>query len=658
MGKGYLKALALAPLLCFVACAPTLPEFTHPNSNTTVWLDQNWTAQQREWFHHADQGTQTVSIPLEWLKALQQPYLFSSASFIDPAYLDRFGFINANETVDGIKLPVGFAVGLSFRDANGAPVLNPITHTPWKRVGYTCAACHTGRIEFNGTTYFIDGAPAMTNLSHFQEHLGLALLYTKFIPWRRSTFEAVVLGPNASSEAKSTLMSQVDAVLAGLKVLKDHETAVSKQSVEEGYGRLDALNRIGNTVFALDFGEAKDDQGRLYRDINYAPESAPVHFPRIWDTSWFAWVQYDGSIQQPMVRNAGESLGVDAWVDLTGSKQTLLLSDSKISILYEMETQLAGNTAPTADHQFHGLTAPRWPDSLPRCANTDLSNTECVKANVSDELYWKRVAHGAKLYDDLCKGCHLPPITKDGFWDPTQTPWSAPLPKGGPFLDLKMEPIDQVGTDDRQAAGLADRKVSIPVALHLPDEKNGSGPFGPVLGDLVANVVTYWYDHQSPPVSSDMRTEMNGCRPNGIRSPLAYKVRPLDGIWATPPYLHNGTVPTVFAVLSPAKERPSEFCLGHRDYDPLKMGLKDTCHSGDFHLVTTDKNGPIPGNANTGHEFSDTYNSADPGKSPKGVIGPALSVEDRLDLIEYLKRDEVNGNAPGPGTALPTTALN
>jgi hypothetical protein len=39
---------------------------------------------------------------------------------------------------------------------------------------------------------------------------------------------------------------------------------------EEGYARLDALNRIGNTVFALD----------LKQFDNYVGTSAPVHFPR------------------------------------------------------------------------------------------------------------------------------------------------------------------------------------------------------------------------------------------------------------------------------------------------------------------------------------------------------------------------------------------
>ncbi len=66
---------------------------------------------------------------------------------------------------------------------------------------------------------------------------------------------------------------------------------------------------------------------------------------------------------------------------------------------------------------------------------------------------------------------------------------------------------------------------------------------------------------------------MNGQRPNGIRQ-LAYKVRPLDGIWATLPYLHNGSVPTVCDLLSPVAERPKTFYTGGRESDPVKLGLK------------------------------------------------------------------------------------
>ena len=70
-------------------------------------------------------------------------------------------------------------------------------------------------------------------------------------------------------------------------------------SVKEGFTRLDALNRIGNQVFAI---SAK-------RPANYHATDAPVNYPQFWGTSWFDWMQYNGSTMQPMVRNAGERWG-------------------------------------------------------------------------------------------------------------------------------------------------------------------------------------------------------------------------------------------------------------------------------------------------------------------------------------------------------------
>jgi hypothetical protein len=117
---------------------------------------------------------------------------------------------------------------------------------------------------------------------------------------------------------------------------------------------------------------------------------------------------------------------------------------------------------------------------------------------------------------------------------------------------------------------------------------------------------------------------MNGDRPNGIQAKLAYKVRPLDGIWATPPYLHNGSVPTLYDLLSPVAERPKTFYTGSREFDPVKLGLKTDAAPG-LTLLDTSK----PGNLNIGHAFSDT-----PGP---GVIGRFLQPDERKAIIEYLK---------------------
>jgi hypothetical protein len=55
---------------------------------------------------------------------------------------------------------------------------------------------------------------------------------------------------------------------------------------------------------------------------------------------------------------------------------------------------------------------------------------------------------------------------------------------------------------------------------------------------------------------------------------LGYKFRPLTGIWATAPYLHNGSVPTLYDLLLPPSDRPTSFYVGTREFDPVKVGFK------------------------------------------------------------------------------------
>ena len=125
------------------------------------------------------------------------------------------------------------------------------------------------------------------------------------------------------------------------------------------------------------------------------------------------------------------------------------------------------------------------------------------------------------------------------------------------------------------------------------------------------------------------RQAANGNMKNELRKDLAYKVRPLNGIWATPPYLHNGSVPTIDDLLGDPEKRPAKFYLGSREYDPMKLGYKTDPITNGFEFKTS-----IRGNSNRGHEFRKDYSKD---KEIKGVIGPALSEGDRKALIEYLK---------------------
>lgn len=86
----------------------------------------------------------------------------------------------------------------------------------------------------------------------------------------------------------------------------------------------------------------------------------------------------------------------------------------------------------------------------------------------------------------------------------------------------------------------------------------------------------------------------------------------LDGIWLRAPYMHNGSIPTLFDLLSPEERRPKSFNRGCSILDEQKVGF--VCSEG-FILDTTKR-----GNANGGHRY-----------------GTDLSDGDREDLIEYLK---------------------
>ena len=576
----------------------------YPAPKKTVWLNQGVSKEDLRWFYHADQGTRTFGIPYEWFLALEKPVIpwlmFTDAGpFNDPAYLDRYGFIPDTilpDKKDEKQMPIGFAKGGPMLDPSGAPWRNPSSKADMLGIGLTCAACHTGRFTYGDTAVIIDGGPALTSLFTLKQGMGVALLYTRLLPGRFSRFAEKILGPDSAVADRETLKYQIDQVLTQYKAVKNLEEAVASQSILEGYGRLDALNRIGNQVFSLD----------LKKPENYAGSSAPVHYPRIWNTPWFDWVQYNGSIMQPMVRNAGESLGVSAELNLTDPSKGLFKSSVAVKTLHEMEQMIAGKP-PNATDGFSGLKSPEWP------------------GNILPPVNEKLATQGGELYRVHCQECHRPPVSnKAAFFDFSNKVWWTTNQAGQPILKIENIPIEHIGTDPAQAADMMNRTVALPSHLGIKDTA-----FAVALKDVVERTVNYIYDRQTPPLNEKQREEMNGNMPNKVLGELVYKVRPLNGVWATPPYLHNGSVPTVDALLGPPEERPKKFYLGHREYDPEKLGYKYDPLPNGFEFDTS-----IRGNWNTGHEFRKEYSKD---KEIKGVIGPALSPDERKAIIEFLK---------------------
>ncbi len=154
--------------------------------------------------------------------------------------------------------------------------------------------------------------------------------------------------------------------------------------------------------------------------------------------------------------------------------------------------------------------------------------------------------------------------------------------------------------------------------------------YGDALVQLVSAVKEKRYaDYGIRPTDSLLRLELDGHREDTVQDSLVYRARPLNGIWATPPYLHNASVPNLYQLLSPLEERPERFYLGSRLFDPVYVGFDYQESPGAFEFDTS-----LPGNSNEGHLFEGERATWE-GK--RGVLGPELSHRQRLDLIEYLK---------------------
>lgn len=577
---GVISALALLGLSVLIVAIVAGFTFLHsldvPNierPKDVAWLPQNWTEDQRHRYYHMAQGSELL--PYAWFLALEQPRFSIKGAplFKNDAYLEGFGFIpDGGSDQNPDALPVGFARDDRFVD--------PYTGQKNVVLGITCAACHTGELFYRDKSIRIDAGPSLIDLQKFTEALGLAVVWTYYDPPRFRRFAHRVLGPDPTPADRALLRR-------ALKYYLDTSYAEFKANLHlfptpEGYGRTDALARIGNFVFGTELSNRK----------NLVVGDGPVNFPPIWDASWMDWVQYNGSIQQPMGRNVGEALGVRSRINLLGYPGAQFQNTIHVDNLHEIELLLGG------DAPGKGVWSPKWPEEI--LGKIDLD----------------KVAKGKQLYDELCLHCHQPPMLSDDGRKPEH--WThLTNPGGKQFFKVTMIPLAEIGTDPNEAQNFAKRAAdSGPLG-------KGTIPATEGLKYMTQKVIDEAYAKLK--LSPEQQQEWNGYRENELLARLQYKARPHNGIWATPPYLHNGSVPNLFALLSPVSERPKVFYLGSKQYDPVKLGLNTDPLQGATEFSTD-----LPGNSNAGHEFND---------APKGngVIGRKLSEEERMQILEYLK---------------------
>jgi hypothetical protein len=597
-------------------------KFDRPDSSLVADYSNGLTPAQKETYYHLSQGAEIL--PWFVLTAVDVAGTDSTKAFVEN--LKRYGLLPDPARNDGV--PVGLTVAS-----------NPFTFG-MDFAGVTCAACHVGELRHNGKAVRIDGAPNMFNLQLFYSDAIDAVTETlsnRGKLWRaakrmgrqdygRYSIAAPFVRPATLVYYGANVLLHRDRLNARLELLAVITVAKDQRDPEHptsGFGRLDAFDGTRNFIFTRlrkadtngKFQVNKANMVKLDAPVKFPPlwsrkaqplepveayRQQPQHFPRVWGFKDYDWVEWTIDTNTVMERNVTETLGAGATVVLDPKAPSLFESSIPIKNMHDLEW-LA-----------YYIDPPRWPTAIFGEIKPDLA------------------AAGQRIFQSQCAGCHE-------YGDDLRTATG--------LIDLRGMRPEEVGTDATAAL-----RISCPVPdtgpLAIPPKSYtaadsqllkdcaGVKAGAPFIGNPFAKTVQTAVDgikqkaYAAAEIDAPQQRIMEDLDQRGAvawrdtlldtRPPYGpYAARPLYGIWAAAPYLHNGSVPTLYDLLLPPEQRPKKFALGVREYDPVKLGfvVETSCSQQDCVVDTT-----LTGDGNGGH-----------------LWGTDLTDPDRMALLEYLK---------------------
>ncbi|MEP7073445.1 MAG: di-heme-cytochrome C peroxidase [Nitrosospira sp.] len=683
--------------------AATVKQDVFGDHFTTVeYLPQNWAPADSLWFYTVTQGSNMM--PYDFFLTLEQ--VGKTEPFRSNENMNFYRYLPQKATSsnpDG--LPVGFV-----KD----------TYKGKDYIGVTCAACHTAQLNYQGKGIRIDGGPAIADMEGFMRDLVKALRITQNDDEVKKRFVQNVL-----AKGRYKTEAEVLADLDGYEKRLANYITINYSTTHYGYGRLDAFGRIYNRVLehiisvkelnellrdprimgdrALTEAQLKSmtdktssvlsgaQRDQLSQDIVtqltedkggkelgtlrkkiFNPANAPVSYPFLWDTPQHDYVQWNGLTEnaglKAIARNAGEAIGVFGTLDWTErdgfSLPSLITGQGLFGKHISFDSSVNVMNLRRIEARLWNLQSPEWPQDI---------------LGHFDE---KRLTNGRSLFNKHCVSCHARIVRNDpdrrvvahmssasDAGTDTQMAHNAVTYQG--FSGILRNQYVNLGVGDV----LLDRKAAVAALLTKATVGVVATPepdkwFLQRWAEWAYNLATGFRDNQIK-ASMKQGDYDPDTTANPVASLSAYKARPLNGIWATAPYLHNGSVPTLYDLLLPKKRpgdpedgeyRPDEFEVGSREFDPIKVGLKSSGYGGFIFStkgIKDDMGGYTKGNSNAGHEYGArrVANEADGRVDPKirelcaneqikdtdldasikeKCLGP-MSRQDRFDLLEYLK---------------------
>lgn len=651
---------------------------SHPNQfgdqySSVRYLWQGWSPADSLWFYTTTQGSDLI--PYDFFMALQDPATGKVFHSSDTVY--GYGYLPQVATRSNPDaLPVGFV-----KD----------TYKGTAFIGFTCAACHTAQVNYKGVAMRIDGGPAGSDMDSFLQDMGQAMVATQKNDAALGQFVQRVLARKGDYSSRKAVEDDLKKYSQRLEMYN----VINRSATRYGYYRLDAFGRIYNRVLehvitqeqlnSVMQGMVRDHemtQAELDEIVNqkgddnvltgkhrdhlvlrlsqvlplktmlklrnriFNPPDAPVSYPFLWDIPQHDYVQWNGIVPNadlgPIGRNAGEAIGVFAtldWAQERGFSLSAIINGQGLKWNHiNFDSSVNVHNLRLMEHHLESLESPQWPEDI-------------FGKNIDKESSRR----GEKLFGDFCAGCH----TNINRADPKRR------------VVASMTKQAEVGTDPKMASNSFSYN-GLSGILRNGYTTSGGGPVlinerAPVAALLTKatlsvvatpsankNWIRRGLDWADDLITSFLSNNIKPSIKQGNYDPdttanpyaslNAYKGRSLNGIWATAPYLHNGSVPTLYDLLLPqnpedAKDpikaarcvpnpnyRPCKFMVGSREFDPVKIGLRSDGYEGFSFNVR------LPGNSNGGHEYG-TRGITLPNGEKRGPLTP----EERMDLLEYLK---------------------
>ena len=341
-------SIAIACFMLVVASSPNYGEMSSNPAPSGTAPSQGWDPATRQAFYHDTQNSELI--PYDWFLALEQPN--ESKPFMQVDYFKRFGFIPDRQ--DPKSNPDGLSVGFTRTDPDPKSEFfcdrtdEPGPPVSLAHLGFNCAACHTGQLNYTDTkqnshTVIIDGGPSMHNNLAFLKAVIAGLNETFVDTDKFGRFAKAVL-PKEQPLTPKGLRQCLNKYLS-LMTLPDRvaeSRGIGLYPSPWGYGRMDAFGRALNTGFA------RLDPGNV-RQLN-----APVDYPQLWGAWRYDWVQWNASIQNPMGRNIAQSVGLRATVKFPEK-----------GLHGPVETKVDASKLNGLEQKVRLLNAPRWPAAFP-----------------------------------------------------------------------------------------------------------------------------------------------------------------------------------------------------------------------------------------------------------------------------------------------------